>query len=394
MNVLSAVTGPPTAAAINLFSKEKYVKYNDPGVEPPVENEAKLETELHEIISRVIKRNLDKHGHGYRATHVKTQAVVKGTFTVAPDLPDYLAQGICSAENAKTDHPVAIRFANEPSFLQDDRASGPRGCSMKVFNVEGKYMDQNGEQTQTHDMMFNNAPILELRDLPNTVEIFKVREAHFDNPYKSLYYLSSRTNILRDEIAAIMKTRSDAALQMAPSQLPNQHFLSYTMYSQSAYRWGDYIAKYALFPSTSLQKKLGATLTRLKITDNSDPEQHRIWLREYFAENEAEYELKVQLCQTIREQSVEDTGLPWVEMAFPFQTVGHVRLYKQESFDKERVKFWEDSMKLNPWYGLEAHRPLGSVNRLRRKLYEMSAARRQEINGKKVQNIKSIDELP
>ena len=103
------VTALGTAAVVNTFSSDKSVRYDDPAVEPPVENEAELQKEIQDIITRVQTHNFSMHRHGFRGTHVKTQAVVKGTFTVSPDLPPELAQGICSAENAANPHPVAIR---------------------------------------------------------------------------------------------------------------------------------------------------------------------------------------------------------------------------------------------------------------------------------------------
>ena len=62
----SAVKDIPTAAVINTFSSENYVKYTDPGVEPEVPNEAALESELHHVVSRVIARSCSKHRHGNR----------------------------------------------------------------------------------------------------------------------------------------------------------------------------------------------------------------------------------------------------------------------------------------------------------------------------------------
>lgn len=123
--------------------------------------------------------------------------------------------------------------------------------------------------------------------------------------------------------------------------------------------------KYALFPSTKMQQDLFSQ----KVDDTSDPEVHSHWLRERFREHDAEYDFKVQLCQTIREQSVEDSGVLWDETAFSFQKVGTAVLPKgQDSFDTRRRIFWDDKMKMNVWYGLEHHRPLGRVNRLRKEL--------------------------
>jgi hypothetical protein len=351
-----------------------YVPFDDATVEPPVPDEAALQDEIRQIITRVQHHNFSLHRRGMRGTHVKTQAIVKGTFTPAKDLPDHLAQGICSPANAKP-HPVAIRFANEPSFLQDDRTPGPRGCGMKVFNIEGDFLDPTGKQTKTQDFTFNNAPILELRDAKTTVEIFTIREAHFRNP---------------EAIAPEIKKRKDADLQMAPTQLPNQHFLSYKMYSQSAYRWGPSVVKYALTPTSKTQQDLASQ----SVKDDSDPEVHSRWLREYFRDNDAEYDFQVQVCENIQDQPAEDASVEWEETKYPFQTVGKVVLPKQDSFDTKRRVFWYDRVKLNVWYGLEAHRPLGSVNRLRKELYQKSAHNRQDMNAVDISGVSSTDEIP
>lgn len=171
-------------------------------------------------MNKMQQHNFAHHRHGFRGTHVKTQAIVKGTMTVLSDLPPHLAQGIFS--KAGKQYPLAIRYANEPSFLQDDRAPGPRGCGMKVFNVDGpgKFLDPIGEETHTQDFTFNNAPLLELTDLPTTAQIVDIRERNFDDGEK---------------LERELEQRSDRDLQFAPKGLPNQHFLSYT--SESSFRW-------------------------------------------------------------------------------------------------------------------------------------------------------------
>ena len=66
----------------------------------------------------------------------------------------------------------------------------------------------------------------------------------------------------------------------------------------------------------------------------------------------------------------------------------------QDPFDAARRTFWEDRMKLNPWYGLEMHRPLGSVNRLRKELYELSSSMRGKLNATEILEVWSVDEIP
>ncbi|KAK5732264.1 hypothetical protein LTR17_010710 [Elasticomyces elasticus] len=325
------------------------VKWDDPKVEPNVDGESELIQQVCDTINKVQAHNFSAHRHGFRGTHVKTQAIVKGSMTVEEGLPPHLAQGLFS-DSGQT-YPLAIRYANEPRFLQDDRAPGPRGCGMKVFGVDGAFMDEAGSKTKTQDFTFNNAPLLELTDLPRTVEIFQIRERNFRNP---------------DGLKAEINKREDKDLQFAPAGLPNHHFMAYTMYSQSAYRYGDYVAKYAMFPTGKLQQDLAE-----KASINNG------------------------LCQDINEQSVEDCSKPWDEEKYPFQTAAKITLTKgQDVFEAKRRAFWDDHMKLNVWYGLEAHRPLGSVNRLRKQVYQASVAKRAAINAVDVGLISSIDDIP
>ena len=87
--------------------------------------------------------------------------------------------------------------------------------------------------------------------------------------------------------------------------------------------------------------------------------------------------------------------MPWDETAFPYETVGRVVIPKgQDAFGPARRTFWDDRMKLNVWYGLEAHRPLGSVNRLRKELYKMSARTRGEMNAVEVRDVDSVEQIP
>lgn len=164
------------------------------------------------------------------------------------------------------------------------------------------------------------------------------------------------------------------------------------MYSQSAYRYGDHIAKYALFPTTQLQQDLASGA---QISDTSDRDQHSRWLREYFATHDAEFDFRIQLCRDLEAQSVEDCSKAWDEERYPFETVARVVLPKgQDVMGAERRTFWEESMKLNVWEGLEVHRPLGSVNRLRKGVYAASVRKREEVNARRTRGVGSVDEIP
>ena len=71
-----------------------YVAWNDPNVEPRVDDEAGKINEVCGVIEKVQDHNFAQHRHGFRGTHVKTQAIVKGSMKVLRDLPAHLSQGI------------------------------------------------------------------------------------------------------------------------------------------------------------------------------------------------------------------------------------------------------------------------------------------------------------
>lgn len=150
------------------------------------------------------------------------------------------------------------------------------------------------------------------------------------------------------------------------------------------------MAKYALFPTGELQN----SLEKMKIEDSSDSDQHSKWLQEFFSKNKATYDLRVQLCQSLSQQPIEDCSVAWDETAFPFQTVANIVFPKQESFSNERRIFWEDAMKLNVWYGLKDMQPLGSVNRLRKRWYENSAQNRAKGNLTEPVAVDNIEQIP
>ena len=84
----------------------------------------------------------------------------------------------------------------------------------------------------------------------------------------------------------------------------------------------------------------------------------------------------------------------WDEATAPYQTIATVEFPPQDALSAQRRVFWEDRMKLNPWDALTEHQPLGSINRLRKTVYEMSAKHRASINATEIRRVDSVDEIP
>jgi hypothetical protein len=250
---------------------DAYLAWDASGVESIKPDEQEKTQRIKEVMERMQKRNFDLHRKAFRATHVKTQGIVKGKLQVHPDLPEHLRQGIF-AEPDKT-YDVAARYANEPYILQRDQESGPRGLGLKVFGVTGPRLEGVDGSVNTQDFFFNNAPSIELTDVDTTLDIMSLREKYFDDPAALGRHLKMRTDLVK---------------QHAPYLLPNSNIISHAMYTQSAFRFGQYYGHMALFPVLEPQK-----IADDKVKNDDPSCVLSDWLFDYFGGKEARYEFKV-----------------------------------------------------------------------------------------------------
>lgn len=92
------------------------------------------------------------------------------------------------------------------------------------------------------------------------------------------------------------------------------------------------------------------------------------------------WEMRVQLCRDLEKQPIEDPTVEWKEEDSPFQTVATIHAGRQDSWDAGQVQKVNEEMRFWPWIGLAAHRPLGNINRARKKPYEHSTEYRVRSN--------------
>ena len=106
------------------------------------------------------------------------------------------------------------------------------------------------------------------------------------------------------------------------------------------------------------------------------PDGLRAAVNEHFASHGAEWELRVQLCTDLEAMPIEDASVPWPEDKSPFVTVARIVVPPQIAWNDQRSVEMDDGLSFSPWHGLAAHRPLGSINRVRRAAYSASAGTR------------------
>lgn len=336
-----------------------YIKWDEPGVESIGEGEQDKILEVAAQFNRFQMMNFNEHHHCLRGTHPKTQGCVIGKFIVNENLPPHLAQGMFSGPGI---YDMIMRYSSLTPKLVPDSVPAPRGIGMKVFGVKGEKIW--GEDKDTQDWTFNNYPILELRTPKVTHEIADSLERNWDD-----------LPTFADE----QSKRVDADVATWGSQLPRQHLYAMPQYSQSAYRYGDYVAKFGVFPLGEKQK--AAEKDSVKEDDKINCLSQE--LRRFHMQNKVTYSFCVQLLQNLEEQPVEDIGIEWDSNKYPFEQVATLEFDPQDSWIPEFRVWFDDRITCNSWHGLKVHQPLGSTNRMRRVVYAESRKLRLKVNGYK-----------
>ena len=231
---------------------------------------------------------------------------------------------------------------------------------MKIFGIEGEKIW--GEDKKTQDFTMNNYSVLELRTPKVTYEIADSLERNWNDLGK---------------FAKEQSERVDADVATMGGGLPRQHMVAMPEYSQSAYRHGDYVAKYGVFPLGEKQK----ALEKYFIDDNAPINIISQHTRQFHMQNKVTYSFCAQMLQNLEEQPVEDIGIEWDEKKYPFEQIGTLEFEPQDSWLPEFRAWWDDRITVNSWHGLKEHRPLGSTNRMRRVVYAESRKLRLRVNG-------------
>jgi hypothetical protein len=76
---------------------------------------------------------------------------------------------------------------------------------------------------------------------------------------------------------------------------------------------------------------------------------------------------------------VEDPTIEWSETDAPFVPVARITIPRQ-AFDSPEQMLFCENLSFTPWHCVDAHRPLGGLNRLRRSVYETISRVRHELN--------------
>lgn len=366
-----------------MLTSKQYVHYSQT-IEVKQPDEERLIREIVDSVARQGQKVFDKHRHAMRGAHAKSHGGLKGELRIYDNLPAHLAQGLfCQSRT----YPVMIRFSTVPGDIMPDGLSCFRGMAIKVIDVPRPKLLETESDALTQDFLMINSPVFPsgniARFLPEQLLQEKVVVSAPEEAQQLFAAVARMTNAMTQKVG----------INLYPSALgltqPETHILGETYYTSAALRYGDYIAKLSVTPvSASLQPLIG------KRIDTQNASVLRDLIVEFFRQQSAEYELRVQLCTNLETMPIEDASIEWSEGESPYQTIAKLTIGMQEAYSPARQVYVDDVLSFNAWHCIAEHQPLGSIQRLRKEVYEASSRYRHQMNQQPKREPRSIDEMP
>lgn len=352
------------------------------GIETISEDESRLTGEIVEQMATSSRGAFERHRHAIRDAHAKSHATLKGELVVYDDLPPELRQGIFAAPAS---YGVVARLSSAPGDIHSDKIPAPRGFAIKVIGVPGERLSPEiGGKNQ--DILMVNFPTLAFGTIAKYKTLLGVLEANSHAPDIFQRIVAGVARGAKEAVEALGGTPGATLEGLARD---NHHPLGETYHSQAALRFGDYVAKLSLAPaSANVQALTGHEVEDVAYSSMRDV------IGDFFRGHGAEYTLRAQLCVDPDKMPVEDAAILWDEAQSPHRPVATLRFAPQDAYSPGRQTYGDDVLSFNPWNGVEAHRPLGGIMRIRRAAYDRSSRYRHEMNARPRLEPAHLNELP
>jgi Dyp-type peroxidase family len=286
-----------------------------------------------------------------RDAHPKHHGLVKARFAVlgADDIPAEqraprraLAHGIFGRPQTFTAY---IRFSNgNPLRLTPDGEPDLRGMAIKLFDVSGPKL---ADEKSTQDFILASDPrffVKNLKDYPTFLTT------------TSRLALVQRFPLLREVFRS------------------HENPLTIRYFSQTPYACGpDLAVKYSVVPRSPVLQ------APVRLSEEEIASRGANFLRDAMAATLAAQDVAMDfMVQLVTDPGLVDDATALVTT--DFITVARITIPRQEFRSKAQMTLAEN-ISFNPWHAIEEHRPLGSINEARKRVYETIAELRHANGG-------------
>lgn len=323
-----------------------------------------------------------------RGVHPKSHGCVKATFTINPDIPPVLQIGLFAEPGKQFD--TFIRFSNAAALVGPDitetkidpktgkevevEEHGSRGMAIKVLDVGGEVLiDDNGAHNQ--DFLMINQPMFAFANTEDYLRLDRILLE--DNDVADQFFLPvfiPVPGVTDEQKQRIAKSLNIVKADIQKTDVGNPLEIQY--FSAAPFLFGpDMVMKFSAKPCPEVPPVQSPPRPR--------PENYlRNALTETMSGNE---DLHFDFMLQIRgkdadfgkdNELIENASSRWDD---EFVNVAKITIPRpQPEVDSEKNKAHCEKLAFTPWHSLVEHQPIGSINRLRKSVYQASAEHRLE----------------
>ncbi|MGR8940534.1 MAG: catalase family protein [Gammaproteobacteria bacterium] len=321
-----------------------------------------------------------------RGVHPKSHGCVEAVFEIDPNLSTEFQVGLFDKPGKQ--YKSIIRFSNAASLLGPDIDNtgkhGSRGMAIKVFSVGGKVLsDDHGAHNQ--DFLMINQPNFAFANTEDYLRLHRILDTQNDkadgffaplrlkDPTLSdavkqqiLKYIEAE-KIEEDDIQRILASfKIVQSLQSTPVANP----LGIPYFSAAPFLFGpDRVMKFSAqprvqIPATKVPQPPPDNYLRASLNDSLKQREPII------------FDFMVQVRKEVPQEEIENASTVWDEKDFPFVKVATITIPAPQDVDNTKAIAQCELLAFTPWHSLPEHQPIGSINRLRKAVYDASADHR------------------
>lgn len=218
-----------------------------------------------------------------------------------------------------------MRLSSIPGDILDDEITVPHGLAVKVLEVEGERLP-GSEGHATQDFVLVNGPAFNTPNAKMFLANLKMLAATTDKAEG----LKKGASVVNRGLEALIEafgaeSRTLKSLGGAPMTNP----LGDVFYSQTAFRYGDFVAKISVAPVSANLVALADKPEDVK----GKPDGFRDIVVDEIARNGGEWHVRVQL-RTDKTMSIEDSSKPWSQDESPFLPVASIKVSPHTAYSK------------------------------------------------------------
>lgn len=350
-----------------------------------------------------------QEGKILRGVHAKSHGCVKAEFRISEDIDEKYRIGLFA--NPGKSHEAWVRFSNASVLREDDlktdregvRQNGSRGMAIKVMDVEGDMLSQD-DARNNQDFLMINTPMFAFANVRDYLRLERILDGHElgadAGPYfipavlaqlgppkegedpeiagkrTALTALVANNPLLNNLTAEDLKgTIASAIVAKRISEKVVRNPMQVDYFGAAPFLFGaGRVMKFSAVPTVSIEQAPFDNIT----ADNPPVNYLQDALRETMSGSCAiEYDFRIQTRDAGADSlNIEDATTIWPDELTSYVSVASLTIQAPQTPHNAAELEHCEKLAFNPWHSLAAHRPVGGINRLRKKVYFDSAGHR------------------